>query len=147
MAHATYIGYFNPKDHPLTIGVGGQGVEILAGQPVVDGKGLLIPLDAHLDQLVGAGLLTRIQADHPEFKNWNALVKQRSNIRFVKPSIKTSPAPVEKEVTVVSSDRGLQQESLPEGATMVVKGGRQVFEMGGKTFNSVKALRAYADSL
>ncbi len=143
------IGYYNPKDHALTISSNGTGVEIGGQQPVVGSDGMLVPDgNDYLDQLVTADLLKRIPAEHPEFSKWDARVTQRKNIvHGGKLAVLPPPAvPEEELVTVVSSERGLVQESLPDGAKFEVVDGRKVIVYEGRKFNSVRALNAYLDS-
>lgn len=143
-----YIGYYNPKDHALTISSNGTGVEIGGQQPVVGSDGLLIPLDNYLDQLVSADLLRRIPVDHPEFSKWDARVAQRKNIVHGG-KLKVQPEPAAKEdelVTVVSSERGLVQEALPDGARFEVIDGRKQITYQGRKFSSIKALNMFLES-
>lgn len=144
-----YIGYFNHKDHALTISSHGLGVEVGGQQPVTDQNGLLVPDgNSYLDQLVLADLIKRIPEKHVEFSKWNTRVEQRRNIvhggRLAKPP--EPPAKEEELVTVVSSERGLVNESLPDGAKFEVVDGRKVITYDGRKFNGTRALNMYLES-
>ena len=141
----TKIGYLNHKDHAITIALGAGGHEIGAKQPVVGQDGKLIKNSTHLDQLVELGLLRHIASNDPEYAEWDKRVEQRSKIRLssnLKKPPKADPKP-ESLVTVVSSDKGLTESALPDGAKWINQGNKRMLEYKGKRFSSIKALNAY----
>lgn len=147
------IGYCNPFEYPVSISFGGQQTEILPKAPVVGKNGKLVIHDDHLEALVQSNILRRIPEDHPDYRNHDLMVEKRQQ-RSVRSYRDEGAAPrdnrpaADPEVTtVISSQQGLTQTELPEGAHWVDKGDRKVISYDGRTFTSISSLNVYRRSL
>lgn len=156
-----FIGYYNPHSYPVSFSSGhaqAAPVEVQAGQPVVDGLGMLIESQPTLEQQVQAGLLARIGAQDQKFKNWNVLQEQRSAAVLSRSSHPTealrdnrhNPRPMHPPEVNISSHNGIQHVDtaekygqLPPGTTVNENGS---LGYDGRSFVNKTALTTYMES-
>lgn len=141
----TYIGYHNPKSMPITSMINGRHFSVPPNTAVLRSDGTLVAKSAECDTLADQGILSRIPANHPKWKDHDSKITQRkqgleqSMANSLDKTPKAVPAKKQgRQPAVHVTGKGI--EDIPDGAEFQSDG---TISFDGKSYPSIGALKAF----
>ena len=117
--------------------INGKHISVPKNSPVLDGQGMLVADHPDLESLANQGILTRILASDPKYKNHNKIVQQRRS--GVHGKAEAPPVPV-AEIPKAHTTVATGAQSLPPGVEPGLDG---TFTYDGQSFASLGAVQVF----